>query len=89
MSQKDRTGAPDQDDELQGGLHPQGLIPPEKQEQARKSSLNTVKNSQRTISFVSFDEITTTIQSEHTKEVEENEKVETLKDEKNCEDESK
>ena len=78
-------GAPDQNIPLQGGLLPKGLTLAENQEQPRKSSLITVKNRQRTTSFVSFDEITTTIKSEHTKEFEENEKGETLNDEKNCE----
>ena len=91
MSQRnlDVPGASDQHAQSQGGLQQHGHIPQENKEQERKSSLLTVKKSQRSASIVSFDENTTTIESEQTKEEKESEKCDTQNVEKNCEDEGK
>ena len=80
-------GGPDQHAQSQGGLQLPGHIPQETQGRARKSSLITVKTGQRKTSFVSFDEITTTIETEETTEDKEKEIVDTVDNEEKCEDE--
>ena len=87
MYQNSAPGPPGQHEDP-GGLQPQSHIPTANQERTRKSSLITGKTEQRKTSFVSFDEITTSIEKEETKEDEEKEENDNIAEETgDCSDE--